>query len=49
MFDDASLSRERTIFICYRFFKQIRDRFGRKPVLPDGVLYGTIQPADGLD
>lgn len=33
------LSRERTIFIYYRFFKQIRDRFGRKPVFTDGALW----------
>jgi putative transposase len=27
------LSRERTIFVCYQFFKQLRNRFGgRKPI-----------------
>jgi transposase-like protein len=32
------LSRERrTIFVCYQFFKQIRNRFGRKPIYTDGV------------
>ena len=31
------LSRERTIFICYQFFKQLRTRFGRKPILTDGA------------
>ena len=31
------LSRERTIFVCYQFFKQLRDRYGRKPILTDGA------------
>ena len=33
------LSRERTIFVCYRFFKQLRDRYGKKPVFTDGALW----------
>jgi len=34
------LSRERTIFICYWFFKQLRDRYGRKkPIFTDGALW----------
>jgi putative transposase len=33
------LSRERTIFVCYQFFKQLRNRFGRKPVFTDGALW----------
>src|SRR5579884_4133536 len=33
------LSRERTIFVCYHFFKQLRDRYGRKPILTDGALW----------
>ena len=33
------LSRERTIFVCYQFFKQLRNRFGRKPVLTDGATW----------
>jgi putative transposase len=32
------LSKERTIFICYRFFKQLRTRYGsRKPIHTDGA------------
>lgn len=27
------ISKERTIFVCYQFFKQIRTRFGRKPII----------------
>jgi putative transposase len=30
------LSRERTIFVCYQFFKQLRTKFGRKPIYTDG-------------
>jgi putative transposase len=29
------LSRERTILVCYRFFKQLRYKYGKKPVLTD--------------
>jgi transposase-like protein len=37
MFDDEYLSRERTIFVCYRFFRQLRNRYGgRKPIFTDG-------------
>lgn len=32
------LSSERTIFVCYyRFFKQLRRRYGRKPIYTDGT------------
>jgi hypothetical protein len=33
------LSRERTIFfVCYQqFFKQLRNKFGRKPIFTDGA------------
>jgi len=31
------LSRERTIFVCYQFFKRLRDRNGRKPIFTDGA------------
>jgi putative transposase len=31
------LSKERTIFVCYRFFKQLRNRYGRKPIFTDGA------------
>jgi putative transposase len=31
------ISRERTILVCYRFFKHLRTRFGRKPILTDGA------------
>jgi monoamine oxidase len=38
------LSRERTIFfVCYQFFKQLRNRFGRKPpILTNGATYSTL-------
>ena len=32
-------SRERTIFVCYQFFKQLRNRFGRKPIFTDGARW----------
>jgi transposase-like protein len=32
------LSRERTIFVCYQFFRQLRNRYGsRKPIFTDGA------------
>jgi transposase-like protein len=32
------ISRERTIFVCYQFFRQIRTtRFGNKPIFTDGT------------
>jgi transposase-like protein len=31
------ISRERTIFVCYQFFRQIRTRFGNKPIFTDGA------------
>ena len=33
------LSRERTIFVCYQFFKQLRHRYGRKPIFTDGAQW----------
>jgi putative transposase len=33
------LSRERTIFVCYRFFRQLRNRYGRKPIFTDGARW----------
>jgi putative transposase len=34
-----NLSRERTIFVCYRFFRQLRNRYGRKPIFTDGARW----------
>ena len=31
------LSKERTILVCYQFFKQLRNRYGRKPIFTDGA------------
>ena len=31
------LSRERTIFVCYQFLKELRKRFGRKRMFTDGA------------
>ena len=33
------LSPERTILVCYQFFKRLRDRYGRKPVFTDGAQW----------
>jgi putative transposase len=33
------LSRERTIIVCYQFFKQLRKKFGRKPIYADGARW----------
>jgi transposase-like protein len=34
-----NLSRERTIFVCYRFFRQLRNRYGRKPIFTYGARW----------
>jgi putative transposase len=31
------LSKERTIFVCYQFFKEIRSRYGNKVIYTDGA------------
>jgi transposase-like protein len=41
------LSRERTIFVCYRFFKQLQTRYGRKPIFTDGARWYTTMLAGG--
>ena len=33
------LSTERTIFVCYQFFKQLRTKFGNKPIYIDGSYW----------
>jgi putative transposase len=33
------ISRERTIFVCYQFFKELKKRFGRKPIFADGARW----------
>lgn len=33
------LSRERTIFVCYHFFKELQRRYGRKPIFTDGAKW----------
>lgn len=33
------LSRERTILVCYQFFKQLRNSYGRKPIFTDGAYW----------
>src|SRR5574338_558507 len=33
------LSRERTLFVCYQFFKQLQRRYGSKPVFTDGAQW----------
>jgi putative transposase len=33
------LSKERTIFVCYRFFKLLRNRYGNKRIYTDGALW----------
>ena len=41
VFDDAYISREMTIFVCYQFFKSLRKKFGRrKAIFTDGALDG---------
>jgi hypothetical protein len=33
------LSRERSIFVCYQFLKQLRSKYGRKPISADSALW----------
>ena len=33
------LFRERTIFVCYQSLRQLRKRYGRKPICTDGVKW----------
>ena len=40
------LSRERTIFICYQFFKELRKRFGRKIIFTDGARWYIMMLAN---
>ena len=35
------LLRERTIFVCYQFFKQLRSRYDRKLIFTDGAQCTT--------
>src|SRR5690606_28728287 len=41
------LSRERTVFVCYHFFKQLRRMYGRKPIFTDGARWYTTRLAGG--
>lgn len=41
------LSRERTIFVCYHFFKQLRCRYGRRPIFTDGAQWYNSASVDG--
>jgi transposase-like protein len=43
--DDAYISRERTIFVCYQFFKSLRKKFGRKAIFTQMVLDGIYMDA----
>jgi putative transposase len=36
------LSRERTLLVCYRFFRQLRDRYGRKPIFTDAAAWYNV-------
>ena len=36
------LSRERTIFVCYQFFRQLRHDYGKKSVFTDGARWYNI-------
>jgi transposase-like protein len=39
VFDSAYISRERTIFVYYQFFKKLLKRFGRKLIFTDGARW----------
>ena len=36
------LSRDRTILVCYQFFKQLRSKYGRKSIFTDGARWYII-------
>ena len=36
------LSMERTIFVCYQFFMQLRNMYGNKPIFTDGAIDCTM-------
>ena len=42
IFDEMYLSMERTIFVCYQFFMQLRNMYGNKPIFTDGAIYCTM-------
>jgi putative transposase len=35
--DDSSVKRKNHLFVCYQFLKQLRSKYGRKPVCTDGA------------
>ena len=38
--DDASIKKRKNhLCICYQFFKQLRNKFGRKPIMTDGATW----------
>jgi transposase-like protein len=41
------ISRERTIFICYQFFKELRKRFSRKLILTDDARWYIVMLVNG--
>jgi putative transposase len=41
------LSRERTIFVCYQFLRQLRNRYGRKAIYTEMVPDGTMMLVNG--
>ncbi len=41
------LSRERTVFVCYHFFKQLRRMYDLRPIFTDGARWYTMRLAGG--
>jgi len=41
------LSRERTVFVCYQFFKSLRKRFGRNIIFTDSARWYIMRLANG--
>ena len=35
--DDSSVKRKNHLFVCYQFLKQLRSKYGRKPVCTDSA------------